>query len=1715
MTTTGREALERLARIHRIDPQYHDIWGNHHEVPDASLVALLGALGIGAGTPEEVERAIRAAESERWRSVLDPVIVVREDASPWTIRINLPAAAADSPLTWRLTQEDERRNEGTFDAASLTVVGSVELDGQRYLAREFHLQAALPHGYHRLAILRDGNALGEAMLIVVPTRCFQPPAVENGGRVWGAAAQVYALRSERNWGVGDFTDLSTLLAQWGARGADIVGVNPLHALFPHNPEHASPYSPSSRCFVNVLYLDVEAIGDFAECDDASVQVRAADFQSRLKTLREAEQVDYSGVAQVKLPMLERCFAHFRSQHLANGTPRAQDFRAYQAANAPALRRHALFEALQEHFFREDPSVWGWPVWPQAYRNPKAPEVARFAESQAERVTFFEYLQWNADLQLGAIGRRSMELGLGVGLYEDLAVSVDRGGAEAWANQELYALAASVGAPPDEFNPRGQDWGLPPLAPERLRAAAYTPFIDTLRANMRHAGALRIDHVMALARLFWVPQGAVPSDGAYVHYPFEDLVGIVALESHRNRCMVIGEDLGTVPDEVRATLENAGILSYKVLIFERQPSGEYTPPAEYPAGSLVTAATHDLPTLAGYWEGRDLMLRRELKLFPTEEGYQAQVLGRSQDRARLLLALQREGLLPEGASVDPMSVPEMTDELLRQLQVFLARTPACLQVVQLEDVLGMRDQVNLPGTSNEHPNWRRKLLLALERWPDDERFVELARSLAAVRPLTQSRPMRRAQVGARIPRATYRLQLNSEFTFDNATALVPYLSTMGFSHVYCSPYLRARSNSTHGYDIIDHNTINPELGGTEGFEKLCAALRAHGMGQILDMVPNHMGVMGADNAWWMDVLENGPASAFGEFFDIDWQPVNAEMANKVLIPVLGDQYGMILESGELKLVFEADRGSFSVLYYENRFPVDPRDYPRVLERALRALEGTKIAAEALPEAASLAAAFAHLPSRNETAAEKTMERNRDKELLKRRLALLAREYPAFLEAIEIAVRGFNGTPGERASFDALDGLIESQAYRLAFWRVASDEINYRRFFDINDLAALRMENEAVFAATHDLVLKLAAEGKIDALRIDHSDGLYDPAQYFRRLQEHYARLSGLDIPDREPDGRPARPLYVVVEKIAARHEHVPTSWAVHGTTGYRFATVVNALFVDRLARSKLSRVWAAFTGEKADFEEAAYQAKREVTRSALASELTVLATELLRIARADRRTRDYTFNTLRHAIAEVAACLPVYRTYVAERVTPQDRRYIDWAVAQARQKSRTADESAIDFLRLVLLVSPPKEAPPELKRRYRAFAMKFQQFTSPVAAKGVEDTSFYSFNRLASLNEVGADPDLFGMTVSAFHGASTDRAGRWSHTMLATSTHDNKRAEDVRCRIDVISEMPAAWRLTLRRWSRMNAVHRRKIDGDPAPSRNDEYFLYQALLGTFPYEALDAAGLEIYRERIEHYMLKAVREAKVHSSWVNIDAKYEESVTGFVSGLLGRLESNPFLDDLRLQAGTIAWFGMLNSLSMTLIKLTSPGVPDTYQGTELFDLSLVDPDNRRPVNYDQRRQLLEQLQHVAAAPPESIAASVRGFFDHAYDGRTKLWLMWRILNFRRAHDELFRNGGYRPVVVTGKRLRHVVAYARRLGSAGIVVAAGRFFASMGLESGTLPLGEAAWGDTVLDLSFLPAGARLVNLLTGESLMTDASARLPLAQAITHFPGALLAYGPPED
>jgi (1->4)-alpha-D-glucan 1-alpha-D-glucosylmutase len=1683
-------ALDALSRLYGISSQYTDIWGKTQRASDETRLALLKALGA-LDDSDNLEAARRAREIRPWQRVVPPVAVFRVEDLPYRVKLHFSDEHRSATYRWTLWLENGETRTGEFRPCDLDTLAQNDIDGKRYLEVAFDWRSALPAGYHRYTLAGPGVTENDWLSFIVgPERCYISPALAAGARVWGPALQLYGVRSERNWGMGDFTDLRSTVEQWGHRGAGVAGVNPLHALYPNNPAHSSPYSPSSRLFVNVLYIDVEAVADVRESVEALAAMGTAQFHSALQIARAAELVDYPAVAALKLPILEIAFRHFREHHLVHESERARSFLQFLADGSERLRRHALFEALQEHFHAEDRTVWGWPKWPEAYRRPDAPEVKTFAHSHEERVEFYAYLQWQAALQLESAGGRAEELGYGVGVYQDLAISIDRGGAESWANQDVYAVGASVGAPPDEVNLKGQNWGLPPLRPEALKAARYDPFIETLRANMRYSGALRIDHVMGLYRLYWIPPDASAAEGAYVCYPFDDLITILALESHRNECVVIGEDLGTVPDEVRHGLARARVMSYRLLFFERTSDGGYKRPAEYPVDALVAASTHDLATLTGFWEGHDLEVRQKLNLFPSEDLRTQYVLNRALEKARLVLALEHEQLVSEGA-VNPVSSP-MTAELTTAVHAYLAHTPSRLMVVQPEDVLGVIEQANMPGTVEEQPNWRRKLPLTLEEMDRDARFHATTEALAGIRPAPQPARARGGSAAASIPRATYRVQLNADFTFKDATALVPYFARLGVSHVYCSPYLRARPGSRHGYDITDHSALNPEIGTPDDFERFVATLREHDMGHILDMVPNHMGVLGADNAWWLDVLENGPASAYAEFFDIEWHPVNPALQNRVLIPVLGDQYGLVLEKGELKLAFNAQAGEFGISYYDHRFPVDPREYPLILESALTILGAGEIPPEARADLASLCRAFAHLPPREDTAAEARLARQRDKDVHKRQLARLATEHAPIAKAIEHAVQAFNAPPQER-----LHELLERQAFRLSSWRVAADEINYRRFFDINDLAALRQENEIVFEATHRFVLALAADGKVDGLRIDHPDGLYDPEQYFRRLQSRYAQLAGLELAP-STDGRPPRPLYVVLEKIAAAHEKLPESWAVHGTSGYRYAVLVNGVLVDTEAADEMERVYRSFAEDAPHYADAVYQGKHLIMDAALASPLAMLATELLRIAHGDRRTRDYTLNNLREALAEVVACFPVYRTYIVDTPSAQDRRYIEWAVARARRMTRAADTSVFDFVQRMLLAEAPPDAGAEQKERIRAFARKMQQFTSPVTAKGIEDTAFYRYNRLVSLNDVGADPDQFGFTVSAYHGASAERAAHRPHTMLATSTHDNKRSEDVRARIDVLSEMPAEWRKLVRRWERMNRSKKSTVEELCAPTSNDEYLLYQTLIGSFPLDAQSDEALNAYCERIEAYMLKAVREAKAHTSWLNPVEGYETALTGFVRALLAPGARNLFLNDLRARARTFAWFGALNSVSMTLLKLTSPGVPDIYQGNETLDLSLVDPDNRRAVDYMQRARMLEELGGMKPDSAGALAAS-------ALDGRAKMWVILRALELRRAQPGIYRDGQYLPLHAHGSRTSHVVAFMRKHERKSAVTIAGRLWMKLGGEAETLPLGETAWGDTAIDAGPLNGG--LVNVLTGEAVRVEGG-KIRLAAAFSRFPGALL-------
>jgi len=991
---------------------------------------------------------------------------------------------------------------------------------------------------------------------------------------------------------------------------------------------------------------------------------------------------------------------------------------------------------------------------------------------------------------------------------------------------------------------------------------------------------------------------------------------------------------------------------------------------------------------------------------------------------------------------------------------------------------------------------------------------------------------------RIPRSTYRLQFNRGFTFRQARDLVPYFDDLGISDLYASPLFKPCSEEGHGYDICDHQQFNPAIGSQEEFGALSAALQARSMGLILDVVPNHMGIS-RNNIWWMDVLENGPSSIYSRFFDLEWHPVKRELENKVLLPILEDQYGQVLESGKFQLACK--EGAFFLYYHETKLPVAPRSYSLILGYFIDTLTQTLGKEnEDLQELQSILTALNYLPLRTEVNPEKLAERNREKEVIKRRIAALYQKSPDIRQAIDRTVQDFNGTVGGPRSFDRLDALINDQAYRLAFWRVASDEINYRRFFDINNLAAIRMELPEVFQQAHRLIFRLLGEGKVTGLRIDHPDGLRNPAHYFRQLQISYIEqliqihltahdLQGdsalpkgmekmvedwlADLLKQKETSPSAWPLYVVAEKILSAGESLPEDWAVSGTTGYDFLNAVNGLFVDSRNHKAFDRIYSHFMGSQMHFSHLVNSTKKMIMLVSLASEINALSHKLERISEKNRRYRDFTLNSLTFAMREIIACLPVYRTYVSgpEVVLPRDQAYIENAVAEAKRRNPRTAEAIFDFIGHTLLLRNIQDFSEEDQGKVIDFVMTYQQITGPVMAKGLEDTAFYVYNRLVSLNEVGGHPDHFGISGSAFHQKNAERLRQWPHSFLATSTHDTKRGEDVRSRLNVLPEIPGEWRAALSRWSRLNASKKTAVDGKPAPDRNDEYLLYQTLVGSWPVEPMNSEGFAHFRERIAAYMRKATLEAKVHTSWINPNEKYNEAVKNFVYRLLDDRGKNRFLSDLLAFQRRVAFFGQWNSLSQTLLKLTCPGVPDIYQGTELWDFSLVDPDNRRPVDYQKRRTLLNELQDKVDHSGEDLVPLVQDLLNTSPDGRIKLYLIYRTLNFRRLHQQIFSEGAYLPLGAFGEKKDCVYSFSRILAGEEIVITAPRMVVQLtgGVEQP--PLGEKVWKDTWLTLPPQSAGRIYRNLFTNEKLSVgekEGLSGLSLADVFSHFPAALL-------
>ncbi len=959
----------------------------------------------------------------------------------------------------------------------------------------------------------------------------------------------------------------------------------------------------------------------------------------------------------------------------------------------------------------------------------------------------------------------------------------------------------------------------------------------------------------------------------------------------------------------------------------------------------------------------------------------------------------------------------------------------------------------------------------------------------------SLPLKNSTALNRIPTATYRVQFHPDWTLAEARDLVPYLEALGISDLYASPLFKARQGSLHGYSVTNPQEINPELGGRRSFEALTKALSSRGMGLLLDVVPNHL-ALSQDNPWWWNVLESGPGSPYAVFFDIDWYPPQGLMQGKVLIPVLGAPYGQVLEGREISL--DLDPRGFFIRYYEHQFPVEPRSWLQILTHRLSDLEHTT--GESHPAVLALRGLIAlikELPGYQSSQRNKLRARQHQIEGLKKGLWNLVQGFPEIRAFLEENLRQFNGIPGDAPSFDLLEGLLREQPYRLACWLVALEMINYRRFFSINDLIGIRVEDPAVFEAAHAGLWPLIEGGKITGLRIDHIDGLYDPEGYLQRLQQRIRQLTG--------QGEGLKDFYILVENILMGEERVPGTWPVAGTSGYDFLGKLNGLLVHPDGLAKLKSIYRRFSGERRDFQEIVAEKKKLILRSLFGGEVESLTNLLVQLADGDRQARDVSRKALLKVLEESVARLPVYRTYLRDfQISPFDRHILTELLKRVRRLP-DLDAKGLDFLERIMSLDNPDGVGEERRQTWLSFLMRWQQFTGPIMAKGLEDTALYVYHPLLSLNEVGGGPQA--ERLDDFHRFNRERQQSCPFTLNATSTHDTKRSEDVRARLQVLSEIPEEWEKRLNQWTEWNAGIKMSIRGLPVPGPNEEIFIYQTLLGVWP---LLPREVPECRTRLETYLVKAAREAKVHTRWIAPHLEYEQALVSFLRAILDDTRDSPFLDDLLQWQARLAFWGALNSLSQVLLKSTSPGVPDFYQGTELWDFSLVDPDNRRPVDFKLRRSALRRLLARDSRGEPELA----GKLLHQWpDGLIKMFITAKTLRFRRAQAKLFQSGAYLPLAVQGVHRDRVAAFARVLGDDWTITVAGRFFSEISGPD-RLPLGESCWGGNAL---VLPKGGprRWRNVLTGEEWEPQGVSSkkiLSLSSVFGQLPQALLTGAP---
>ncbi len=921
---------------------------------------------------------------------------------------------------------------------------------------------------------------------------------------------------------------------------------------------------------------------------------------------------------------------------------------------------------------------------------------------------------------------------------------------------------------------------------------------------------------------------------------------------------------------------------------------------------------------------------------------------------------------------------------------------------------------------------------------------------------------------RIPLSCYRLQFNSGFTFRDASNILDYLVHLGITDVYCSPLLQSRSGSGHGYDATDPTRIDSDLGSEQQFETFQADLKQRDLGLLLDIVPNHMAAS-AENPWWMDLLENGPASAYSSYFDVDWHPPSRMLDNKILLPVLGSVYGDALKNQDLELIFRD--GSFYVKNFDSLFPLAPKSYPLILTHRQHVLEQTlRPNSQAFQEYLGIIATLSAVLSRESLPIEEAGRRRLQVEAVKERLRKLYEDQPEFKNFIDGNLKIFNGKRGNDASFQLLDQLLAEQAYVLSYWQNVNAEINYRRFFSITDLVGVRVEDPVVFDATHRIIFNLIERGAVTGLRIDHIDGLKDPFGYLRRIQERASTTT-----DKHAESQ----FYVIVEKILSGAEQLPFDWPTQGTTGYEYTNAVNRLFLHPEGGRKIERIYSHFVNHEVPYEDLLYQKKKLVMATLLAVEMRYLSRQLGILAEHDRYARDIPRTDLAQALIEVTACLSVYRTYIRQMSVSLDaRKYIESAFAKARKRKPHIDRACFDFVRNVLLLEDGNKLFAEQREERLAFVMRWQQFTGPIVAKGLEDTALYVYCPLVSLNEVGGDPRPSAPSPFEFAQFIHDRQRQWPYGLNATATHDTKRGEDVRARINVLSEIPDEWARHLNAWARWNTAKKKTVKGQTAPDRNEEIFLYETLLGAWPLKDDDMPSFE---KRMKEYVIKATREAMVHTRWTRPNTDHENRLTDFVAAILKPGKSNQFLAHFSQFQQKIAYFGMLNGLAQVLLKLTSPGVPDLYQGCELWDLRLVDPDNRAPVDFTLRVKLLEEIEKKAQ---EKVGNFNKELLRNWRDGRAKLYLTSKVLNLRRQYRPLFLDGSFTPQGIAGKRAKNLLAYARHRKNQWALTVVPRFLAHADAPTSWDQMADF-WRDTKIMLPAKSPG-NWQNVLSGQSM-----------------------------